>query len=342
MMKYLFLFLFCGLFINVCISQVFFDSTQKVNEWMNQYNVPALGIGIIRDGKIKSVKVHGNLSENEPAPTNTIFNVASLTKPVVAMLTLSLVNDGNWSLDEPIARYWTDPDVAGDPNAKLLTTRHILSHQTGFVNWRWLHSTKKLTFDNPPGTKFQYSGEGFEYLKKAIENKFRQPIEKLADSIIFKPLGMKDTRFTWKGIDESRFAKWHDKDKKLYDIQKRENASAADDLMTTIEDYSKFVIAVLNGFNLSKELYQQAISPQSTIKGNDFMGLGWELLTGFPNDQFAVVHSGSDMGVKTLAILLPKTREGLVIMTNSDNGSQLYHKLITELLSLGKEMMNRN
>ena len=72
------------------------------------------------------------------------------------------------------------------------------------------------------------------------------------------------------------------------------------------------------------------------------MGLGWELLTGFPNDQFAVVHSGSDMGVKTLAILLPKTREGLVIMTNSDNGSQLYNKLITELLSIGKEMMRRN
>src|SRR5687768_409468 len=83
------------------------------------------------------------ISKGNPAPFNTIFNVASLTKPVTAMLTLKLVSMGNWHLDEPLAKYWTDPDVVNDAWSKKLTTRHILSHQTGFVNWRWLHNTRK-------------------------------------------------------------------------------------------------------------------------------------------------------------------------------------------------------
>ena len=96
-------------------------------------------IGIITDGKLKQVKVFGELKKGVSAPYNTIWNVASLTKPITAMVTLKLVSQGKWNLDEPIYKYWTDPDVAKDPNSKILTTRHLLSHQSGFKNWRFIN-----------------------------------------------------------------------------------------------------------------------------------------------------------------------------------------------------------
>ena len=315
----------------------------EMKKWLTENNVPAVGIGIIMDGKLKQIKMFGELKKNNPAPYNTIFNVASLTKPVVAMLTLKLVSMGEWKLEEPLSNYYIDPDVANDPRSKKLNTRHILSHQTGFVNWRWLHKSKKLTFDFDPGTKFQYSGEGFEYLKHALEGKFKKPLEQLADSLIFKPLKMADSRFVWnKSMDSSRFAMWHDKDgRNTYETTKQTVASAADDLLTTIEDYGNFCVAVINGFGLPEIIFNDMVKPQAIIKKNDYMGLGWEILDSIGDNEYALVHTGSDKGVKTLAILLPKSKEGLLIMTNGDNGTSLYNKLIIETLSLGKEIMER-
>ncbi len=119
----------------------------KVQNWLTENNVPAVGIGIIEDGEIKYVKVIGELKKGIPAVDDAIFSIASMTKPVTAILTLKLVESGKWDLDEPLFHYWTDPDIANNPLHKKLTTRHVLSHQTGFPNWRYAHPTKKLTFD---------------------------------------------------------------------------------------------------------------------------------------------------------------------------------------------------
>jgi CubicO group peptidase (beta-lactamase class C family) len=131
-----------------------------IPEWMAEYHVPCVGVGLIEDGKIKWVKVFGNLQQGHPASNNTLFNIASQTKPVVALLTLKLVQSGEWNLDEPLAHYWIDPDIAHDPYLMKLTTRLVLSHQTGFPNWRSDNAPGKLRFNFEPGTKFGYSGEG--------------------------------------------------------------------------------------------------------------------------------------------------------------------------------------
>src|SRR5688572_8038368 len=86
-----------------------------------EQKVPAVEVGVVRDGRGREVKVYAELADGVPAPYDAIFNVASLTKPVVTMLTLRLVSMGKWDLDEPLAKYWTDPDVAADPRAKQLT-----------------------------------------------------------------------------------------------------------------------------------------------------------------------------------------------------------------------------
>lgn len=314
---------------------------EKIPAWLTEYDVPAVGIGVIENGKVKYVNVFGKLQKNIPAPDNAIFNVASITKTVVAMLTLKLVETGQWDLDEPLYKYWIDPDVANDPLHKKLTTRHILTHQTGFLNWRWNHPTGKLTFDFEPGTKFQYSGEGFKYLRNALERKFKKPIEQLTDSILFTPLDMKDTRHSWdKNMDESRFAAWHDAEGEQYKMSYKTGVSAADNLLTTIEDYCKFGAFVINGAGISKRLFNEMVRPQAKVKEHSGMGLGWLVVKGLPNGEYAIVHSGSDFGVKTMAILLPKSKRGIVVFTNGDNGMSIYNNVIKGAFDIGDAIYN--
>lgn len=221
-------------------NNVFTCMQETVPVWQSEYNVPAVGIGIIEEGEIKHIKVFGELASGVPAPDNTIFCVASITKPVVTMLTLKLVESGQWNLDEPLANYWIDPEVANDPFHKKLTTRHVLNHQTGFPNW----AKGKLAFKFEPGTDYTYSGEGFQYLKKAIENKFHTSLAVLADSILFKPLGMNDSYLRWdNNIDESRFACRHDANGNIYKppIPNGRGVNAAASLMTTVEDLCKLL-----------------------------------------------------------------------------------------------------
>jgi len=136
------------------------------------------------DGEVRQAKVYGELKKYTPAPDNAIFNIASLSKPISTLLTLRLVSNGDWDLDEPLYHYWVDPDVKDDPLHKKLTTRHVLTHQTGFDNWRWNN-----------------------------EQKFNKPFEELVDSLIFKPYGMKDSRLLWdENMHKSRYAEEHNKE----------------------------------------------------------------------------------------------------------------------------------
>jgi CubicO group peptidase (beta-lactamase class C family) len=311
----------------------------KVQCWLTQNNVPAVGVGIIENGKIKYVKVFGELKKSEPAPDNSIFNIASMTKPVVAMLTLKLTESGQWDIDEPLFHYWIDPDVANDPFNEKLTTRHVLSHQTGFPNWRWTSASKKLSFEFEPGTKFQYSGEGFEYLRKALENKFHKPLEKMLDSIIFQPLGMHNTTYWNKNIDMHRYARWHDAQGNEYKTLYQTGVSAADFLLTTAEDYCKYMIDVINGAGLSTDLYNEMIKPQVYLKEHYAKGLGWEVINGLPNNEYSLEHGGSDPGVKTMAIALPLSKRGIVILTNGDNGMFVIDSIVKESIDIGEQIL---
>lgn len=319
-----------------------FDNRLKVEQWLKENKVPAMGIGILREGRVREVRMYGELKPGVPAPYNAIFNVASLTKPVVALLTLKLVSSGAWNLNEPLARYWVDPDVASDARHQKLTTRLVLSHQTGFKNWRYLNTNNKLSFDTMPGTRFGYSGEGFEYLRRALENKFHQSLARLSDSLLFRPLGMQDTRYAWdRHTDETRFAHWFDSSGREHPRDYKATVlNAADDLLSTIEDYARFGAYVLQGGGLDSSVFRQMVQPQVPTKDGRYMSLGWELFLNLgAKKEYALVHSGSDYGVKTLVVLLPVSGQGLVIFTNGDNGNKLYERLIIAFLDAGKEMM---
>jgi CubicO group peptidase (beta-lactamase class C family) len=248
------------------------------------------------------------------------------------MVALKLVSSGKWDLDEPIYKYWTDPDIANNPLNKKLTTRIILSHQTGFPNWRWMNDDNKLNFQFDPGTKYQYSGEGFEYLRKALENKFQKSLPQLADELIFNPLKMNDTRFVWDNqIDTTRLAIGYDQNGDAYELVKNTTPNAADDLLTTIEEYGNFLVSVMNGDGLTNEIFEDMISNQvASTKGKHY-GLGLEIYD-LGNENYALSHGGADKGVQTIFFILPKTKQGILIFTNVDDGYKVYEKILINYL----------
>jgi len=315
---------------------------ENIPLWIEEYNVPTVGIGIVEDGKILHAKVYGKNVKGMSAPDNTLFNLASITKTVTAIIALKYVEEGKWSLDEPLANYWVDPDVKDDSLHKKLTTRHVLTHQTGFVNWRWNHPTKKLTFDFEPGTDFNYSGEGIVYLQRAMEKKFKISFEQMANSLLFTPLEMKDTRLKWEeSINKEVFAFWHNSEGKLHERAYKDKlyktgVSSADDLITTVEDFCKYGIYVMNGAGLSKSLFAEMVKPQSKKQKFNAWGLGWNLILKLPDNEYAIEHSGSDIGVQTEAIFLPKSKRGIVVFTNGDNGLALTDKIIRSIFKNGK------
>lgn len=122
--------------------------------------------------------------------------LASLTKPLTAEILLRLVSADKLSLDEPVDRYWSDPDLANDPRRRRLTVRIARSHRTGFPNRR---DTTGLTLDHDPGTTTGYSGEDYQYAARYPERRTGQPFEALAARWLFAPPGA----FTFAALDRT-------------------------------------------------------------------------------------------------------------------------------------------
>lgn len=314
-----------------------FIDTQVTNRWLSEKKIPSVAIGFIEQGQIAQTSVFGEVSPGNHAPLNTVWNVASLTKPITAMIALKLVDGDLWDLDEPISKIYLDPDLQEDSRYQELTTRIILSHQSGLPNWRGDDDVLKFEFD--PGDRYQYSGEGYDLLRKALESKFDKNIQELAEELIFGPLAMASTSFIWsEEIDTKLFAQWHDSEGGLYELDKFNNANGADNLLTTIEDYSKFVAHVLQGAGLSDELQEEMVAEQVRVSDFKHFGLGWwvdEKIN--QNHDYAIVHGGDDIGVHCIAFILPHSKKGLVIFTNSDNGTAAYVETVNHYLEKDAE-----
>ncbi len=321
-----------------------FNNDHTIETLLKKHQIPSISIGYIKNGALQQIRAFGSKKEGKPVTHNSLYKIASLTKPICAIVVLKLINKEVWSLDEPVSTYFVDPDIANSPYMNTLTTRHILSHQSGFPNWRYLTADKKLAFQFEPGTQFQYSGEGFEYLRKAIEHKLNRPFEAIATEILFEPLGMDNTHFYWTPeVNEDKYAVEHNEQGKPIAFKKYTRINAAANVITTAEDYSKFLLHILDGAGLSQPLYRSFISTQANQQKGIDWGLGMQLLSGLPNNELAIMHTGGDYGTKTIAILLQESKQGLVLFTNSENGMVLWQKIITEYFGdIGKEIVTRN
>jgi CubicO group peptidase (beta-lactamase class C family) len=93
------------------------DKASSIEQLMKDNNIPTLGLGLIEDGKLTGINVYGTQNGKMSAAYNSLFNVASLTKPVTAMTVLRLVSLGKWNLDEP-RQLWIDRILRTIPSQK--------------------------------------------------------------------------------------------------------------------------------------------------------------------------------------------------------------------------------
>jgi CubicO group peptidase (beta-lactamase class C family) len=127
---------------------------------IKKHNVPGVAIAVIHGGK--TMWVHGfgvrNAKSGEPVTAGNVFEAASLSKTVFTYGVLKLVDQGRLGLDVPLTTYLPKP-YTDDPRLEKITARIVLSHRTGFPNWRGAEGSLPIYF--APGERFSYSGEGY-------------------------------------------------------------------------------------------------------------------------------------------------------------------------------------
>jgi CubicO group peptidase (beta-lactamase class C family) len=165
---------------------------------MKYYQVPGVSLALIKDGQLAYYKTYGvrNTFTKEPVDSNTLFEAASVTKPVFAFAVQRWPNGVLSTLIQPLYRYLPYPDIAYDERYKLITAKHVLTHRTGFPNWRWMNTDGKLNLNFTPGTSYGYSGEGFEYLKMVVEKVTGKKVEQVLQEEVIQPIALYHTFFS--------------------------------------------------------------------------------------------------------------------------------------------------
>lgn len=174
------------------------DFLARLPRLMELAYVPGLSVAIVEGGRTIWARGFGvrSAETKEPVAADTIFPAASLSKPVFAYAVLRMRDEGLIDLDRPLADYLPDAYAVEDARAKLITARHVLSHTTGFQNWRFAKEDKlQIAFD--PGARFQYSGEGYFYLQRVVEKISGQAVTEYMQERVLAPLGMTSTSYVW-------------------------------------------------------------------------------------------------------------------------------------------------
>lgn len=309
-------------------NSVSLDST-TTNDILRENHVTSVSLALIDNGALSFAGAYGEARSGVPATPVTLYNIASMTKPISAEVALRLAATGRISLDENMSAYWTDPDIAKDPRRNLLTPRIALSHRTGFPNWR----DGLLKFQADPGKLFGYSGEGYEYLAHFILNKTRHPIDYWAERLVFLPNGMRQTTYTGQPWLSGRIALPHDSQGLALSPQISNRAVASDNVFSTPSDYALFIADVMQEQGTTKALSADRLKvhtdrktelcnklPENDCPTEAGMALGWELF--LINGRRYFMHTGSDDGTFTFGYFSPDTKTGAVIFTNSSNGSK--------------------
>ncbi|MBV8866302.1 MAG: beta-lactamase family protein [Acidobacteriaceae bacterium] len=190
----------------------------------------------------KTIWVHGfGVKEDgtsQPVTAETVFEAASLSKPVFAYGVLKLVDRGKLGLDVPLTTYLPKPYIPGDQRLAKITARIVLSHRTGFPNWR---DGNSLAIYFTPGERFSYSGEGYIYLQRVVEQITGKPLNTFMTETVFEPLGMSRSSYVWRPEFDALTATGHAADGKPTPVWKPMEAGAASTLNTTAKDHALFV-----------------------------------------------------------------------------------------------------
>lgn len=331
---------------------------RSVAELMKAAGVTGAGIAILNHGEISYLKAYGfrDKEKNLPLTVDSIMSGASFSKVAFSYLVMKLVDDRKIDLDKPIYEYLPKPlpeyaryaDLANDPRYKQITARMLLSHASGFANWRWLEDDHKLKIHFEPGSRFAYSGEGIDLLQLVVEEITHRPLAELMEDRVFTPIGMTRTSMIWEDRFESDFANGYDEYGRSLGRKSWKKGDAAGSMMTTPHDFALFVQAVMDGKGLKSTTREQMLNPQIQINSkhefpslntettdeNKSIRLSYGLAWGLYWTPYGKVFfkEGHDEGWRNYTACFDKQKTGIVIMTNSSNGEGIFKYLLETLL----------
>ena len=320
---------------------------------MGDLGIPGLSVAVINDGRIVYHRTMGyaNREEKIPVTDSTIFEGASMSKSVFAFFVMKFVEEGKLGLDKPLHEYLPYPDIAHDDRYKKITARMVLSHRSGFPNWRENEENKTLKIHFEPGSDYLYSGEGYQYLAmvlKHIESTDWNGLEAMFQDKVASPLGLEHTVFIQTPYTSAHKAEPYDENNRWIDWRNSywfskagKEFGAAYSIHSEPVDFSKWMIAVMNKELLREESYRQLFKPHSTIQSEGPVDVSYCL--GFFTPEFPVIetdlfaHSGHNDGFTCMFALDTEKKWGFVIFTNSESGEPLGNAML-EYLLLGPDL----
>jgi len=350
----------------------FAELSRRIEALMVTAVVPGLSIAIIDKGQLVRTQAFGvaDARSGESVTTETIFEAASLTKPLFAYLALQLVEEGVLALDIPVTNYLPEKertadrlfDISGQNESGIfdyvvnetavqqITLRHVLSHQPGFPNWT--NKGKRLKLHLAPGQRFSYSGDGYHFLQKILAQKLGENPADLLRERVLMPLGMNRSHPMGTGLEAFHVATGHNEKAEAMEKWISSEMYAAATLHTTPSDYARFVLALMqpdssNPAHLSEVMTQNMLRPE--VQVNDcapwhhdwpredvnlepdlFWGLGWGLER--RDDGYAIWQWGDNGDFKAFVWGMMATGTAVVLMANSNNADEIWLDILTEIV----------
>lgn len=266
----------------------------------------------------------------EAATTATgppVFQAASLSKPVFAWLVLKLVQQGKLALDAPLLAYL--PRTAHPPSAAAslarMTVRMALNHSSGLPNAGGSGGWNPV-FE--PGARWQYSGQGYLLLQRAVEQVTGQGLHRVASELLFGPLGMASSSFVWQDHLAPRLVPGRSAQGQPLPQRRFVTPHAAATLITTAGDYARFMAAMLRDELVLDLVLDQPVPVDRAL--NLHWGLGWGLEA--QADDVLLWQWGHNPGYKALAVAAVGSGQGFVLLTNGEAGLQVARELAPLLM----------
>jgi CubicO group peptidase (beta-lactamase class C family) len=311
----------------------------QLNDLRASFDVPGLAlVGISQCSPAPPINTgSATLVPESPVADTTLFEAASLSKPVFAYVVMRLFDAGVIDLDRPLAADFQYSRITDARRYQMLTTRLILSHRTGLPNWVGdtdnQQRTDTIAFMTDPGGTESYSGEAYELLRAYVEFKTGMSLNEL----FVRHLGalMPHSSFAPSARSPAHAA--------LGYASARSPANgrniaylggAAGGLATTAADYANFLGLICRREGLSSKAYAQMFTPQTQITTGDMPGvgaraLGWVVLRMGPRT--LILHDGNNREFRSFAGFDAETGDGFVVLTNGLNGGDLIAAILEKV-----------
>ncbi len=325
---------------------------EHVPSLMRQQNVPGVSIAVIQDGRVHWAQGFGVRDARGPqrVTTETVFEACSMSKPILALSALQLLQQERLDLDTPLTQYLGHDYLRDQPAQHLVTARMALTHRTGLPNWRMgyeeMGGPLPLLFF--PGSEYTYSGEGIWFLQQALEAIVGMPLDRYAQQGLFAPLGLARTSYVWTPGIEQDLASGHRDDGTFKYRTRYRKANGAYSLYTTPTEYAQLMLTLMRPQSLGKGAFTQSsvelllqraqrvtdgtavVRPGLARSVATYTALGWGVEVSAEGD--IVQHSGSNSsGFRTFGQFNRAKGSGLVIFTNGDNGTRIREAIVAQI-----------